>query len=112
MIMLYILHYSCIIAIICSLLKRLYCLPLREDFFDLSAFFDYFCSFSFDYFYSLSFNYLCSLSPSINFLWLILHLFLIYSTGTSPVFFNLFISRKALQAIGMAMVKLHASAQA
>lgn len=35
-----------------------------------------------------------------------------YSTGISPVFFNLFISLKALQAIGMAMVKLHASAQA
>ena len=33
-------------------------------------------------------------------------------TGISPVFFNLFISLKALQAIGMAMVKLHASAQA
>lgn len=42
----------------------------------------------------------------------ILHQFLSYSTGISPVFFNLFISLKALQAIGMAMVKLHASAQA
>ena len=42
----------------------------------------------------------------------ILHQFLSYSTRISPVFFNLFISLKALQAIGMAMAKLHASAQA
>ena len=49
----------------------------------------------------------------VSFLYLfILHQFLSYSTGISPVFFNLFISLKALQAIGMAMVKLHASAQA
>ena len=54
----------------------------------------------------------------VSFLYLfVLHLFILYqflsySTGISPVFFNLFISLKALQAIGMAMVKLHASAQA
>ena len=83
MIMLNIMHYSCIIAIICGLLKRLYCLPLREEFLDLSVFFDYLCSFFFDYFYSFSFDYLCSLffnnfcslSPLTNFLRLILHQF-------------------------------------
>ena len=105
-------RYFCIIAIICGYWKsRNTCLYV-ESFFDLSVFFDYLCSLFFCYFCSLFFNNFCSLSPLINFLWLILHQFLSYSTGISPVFFNLFISLKALQAIGMAMVKLHASAQA
>ena len=59
----------------------------------------------------VSFLYLFILHLFILYLF-ILHQFLSYSTGISPVFFNLFISLKALQAIGMAMVKLHASAQA
>ena len=59
----------------------------------------------------VSFLYLFVLHLFILYLF-IFHQFLSYSTGISPVFFNLFISLKALQAIGMAMVKLHASAQA
>ena len=59
----------------------------------------------------VSFLYLFILHLFILYLF-IFHQFLSYSTGISPVFFNLFISLKALQAIGMAMVKLHASAQA
>lgn len=86
MIMLNIMHNSCITAIICGLLKRLYCLPYVKIF--------SICQFSLIIFVAYS------------------YLFLSYSTGTSPIFSNLFISRKALQAIGMAMVKLHTSAQA
>ena len=59
----------------------------------------------------VSFLYLFVLHLFILYLF-ILHQFLSYSTGTSPIFSNLFMSRKALQAIGMAMAKLHASAHA
>lgn len=92
--MLRFLYLFCINVIICGCWKsRNTCLYV-EFLFDLSAFFIYF-----------------ALHLFILYLF-ILHQFLSYSTGISPVFFNLFISLKALQAIGMAMVKLHASAQA